>query len=124
METNTNNLATIALDGGTVVKRNFTYFLPMFDSLYGPTTVFVGEENKEKIAICRVYTDNNRFVTDESITLAELEKLRRESREYLEEIMEEEEALSDQVEEIFIGKSVEDFSGQMVEQKELDKMFG
>lgn len=124
MKVNTvKNLATIALDGGAVLKREYAYFLPVFDPLYGPAVVFVREENEEEVAICRVHTDNNRFVTDESITPAKLEELKIESREYLEEIMEENEALSDQVEETFVGKLMEDFSGQAVEQKEFDIMF-
>ena len=122
MKTNTaKNLATIALNGGAVIEREYAYFLPMFDLMYGPMVVFVREESKEEIVICRVYTDNDRFMTDESITLAELEELKRESREYLEEVMEEEG--DDQIGEIFTGKLPGDFSVQVIKE-ELDTMFG
>ena len=118
------NMATIALDGGAKLEREYTIILPMFDPLYGPAVVFVSEEKKEEVVICRVYADNNRFVTDESITPAELEELKVKSREYLEEIMEDDKTLSDQdQEEVFIGKLVKDFPEQTVERKELDIMF-
>ncbi len=85
--------------------------LRLLDPLYGPMIVFVKTKNNERATICRVYEENGRFLTDESITVTELAKLEEAAKEYLEEIVEMAEEVEDHFEK-FLEKNQKVKQGQ------------